>query len=67
VLVDAKEVLILSGRRLGASLAEMSDLLGINASTVSRRYDSAKRRIADDDRMSRLVAKLIKQYQRNRD
>jgi len=66
-IVNAKEALIVSGRRLGATLAEMSDLIGINASTVSRRHDTARRRIADDDRLSRLVAKLIKQYERNRD
>ena len=62
-LVDAKEVLILSGRRLGASLVEMSDLLGINASTVSRRYDAAKRRMADDVGMSEAVANVIRQYE----
>ena len=44
-LVDAKEVLILSGHRLGASLAEMSDLIGINGSTATRRHDAAKRRL----------------------
>lgn len=49
-LVDAKEVLKLTGQRVGASFAEMSDMPGINASTVGRRF--AKRRIADDDRMS---------------
>lgn len=62
-LVDAKEVLILSGHRLGASLAEMSDLLGINASTASRRYVAAKRRLADDERISEAVANVIRQYE----
>jgi DNA-binding transcriptional regulator YhcF (GntR family) len=31
----------LSGRRLGASTAELARLTGLNRSTVSRRYDSA--------------------------
>ena len=62
-LVEAKEVLILSGRRLGASLAEMSDLLNINPSTTGRRYDAAKRRIADDHRMSETVENVIRRYE----
>ena len=62
-LVDAKEVLILCGRRLGASLAEMSDLVGITPSTASRRYDSAKRRMADEHHMSESLANVIRQYE----
>lgn len=62
-LVDAKEVLILSGIRLGASLVEMSDLIGINPSTVSRRYDAAKRRMTSDDHMSEAVSNVIKEYE----
>lgn len=65
-IVDAKEALVLSGRRLGASLAEMSDLMGVNASTVSRRYDAAKSRLATDDHMSETVANLMKQYEEDR-
>jgi RHS repeat-associated protein len=61
-LVDAKKVLILSGGRLGASLAEMSDIFGINASTASHRYDSAKRRMADEHHISESVANVIRQY-----
>lgn len=44
-------------------LAEMSDLLGINASTASRRYVAAKRRLADDERISEAVANVIRQYE----
>ena len=63
-LVEAKEVLIMSGLRLGASLAEMSDLLGINASTAGRRYQAARRRLAADDKMSEAVSIVVRQYER---
>ena len=43
-----KRFLIVSARRVGTSLADISDVLGINASTVSRRYDAAKARINDE-------------------
>ncbi|MBL8122930.1 MAG: hypothetical protein JNJ39_02390 [Blastocatellia bacterium] len=40
----------------------MSDIIGINASTASRRYDRAKRRVADDHHMSEAAANVIRQY-----
>jgi chromosomal replication initiation ATPase DnaA len=61
-LVFAKEVLILSGRRLGASLAEISDLIGLNPSTVSRRCDAAKLRSSTDPRVPKAVGRVIKEY-----
>ena len=61
-LVEAKEVFIISGRRLGATLAQISDALGINASTVSRRHDAAKRRMVIDQRMSQATADVIRRY-----
>ena len=39
--IAAKELLIVAGRRLGASVKELSDLTGLNSSNVSRRYDAA--------------------------
>ncbi|MGE3466580.1 MAG: hypothetical protein AB7J13_06570 [Pyrinomonadaceae bacterium] len=56
-------MLILSGCRLGASLAAMSGLIGINASIVSRRYDTAKRRLPKDRHISEAVENVIKQYE----
>ena len=43
-------------------LAEMSDIIGINASTASRRYDRAKRRVADDHHMSEAAANVMRRY-----
>ncbi len=40
-VVEAKEALIVCGRRLGASVADLSRLTGLNSSTVSRRYAAA--------------------------
>jgi REP element-mobilizing transposase RayT len=60
--VEAKEVLVLCGRRLGASLAEISDSLEVNASTVSRRNDAAKSRARRDPVMSRTIASVLKRY-----
>ena len=61
-LVYVKEVLIMSARRLGASLAEISDLLSINASTVSRRRDAAKSRMAVDRKMAEQVENVVTKY-----
>ena len=61
-LVFAKEVLIVGARRLGTSLAEVSDVLGINASSISRRYDAARTRMKDDERMTAEVEKVVSEY-----
>ena len=52
----------MSARRLGASLAEISDLLSINASTVSRRRDAAKSRMAVDRKMAEQVENVVTKY-----
>jgi hypothetical protein len=64
-VVDGKEVLILCGRRLGAWFAELSDLIGVNASTGSRRYDAARLRNPIDAGVSAAVADVIKDYERS--
>ncbi len=61
-LIYAKEVLILSAKRLGASLAEISDTLGLNASTVTRRHDAAKHKLKDNDRMAAAVESIVNEY-----
>ncbi len=42
--VMAKEVLILTGRQTGASFPQLANLTGLDPSTVSRRYEAAKRK-----------------------
>src|SRR5690349_20077400 len=61
-VIHAKEVAVLCGRRLGASLAEISDVLEVNASTASRRYDAATSRVKNDPEMSQTIASVLKRY-----
>ncbi len=61
-LVDAKEILILSARRMGSSLAEVSNVLGLNPSTVTRRHDAAKQRSKEDAEMAENVERLVSEY-----
>jgi len=61
-LVYAKEVFIVTARRLGTSLAEVSNVLGINASTVSRRFDAARNRMNGDQQMSVDVENVVTEY-----
>jgi putative transposase len=48
VAVYAKEVLILAGVRAGALVKELSELTGVDPSTVSRRHDRARLRSKHD-------------------
>jgi len=48
-VVLVKELLIMLGRKLGASNAALARMTGLDASVVSRRYESAKAKIADSD------------------
>lgn len=63
-VVEAKEVLVLCARRLGVSLAEISDILEVNASTVSRRNDAATSRARNEPELSRTIASVLKRYER---
>ena len=62
-VIEAKEVLVLCGRRLGASLAEISDSLEVNPSTASRRNDAATSRVRNDPELSRTIASVLKRYE----
>ncbi len=48
-IIHAKETLILCGNRLGANMAELSRITGLNISTISRRLDSASRSYPDNE------------------
>jgi hypothetical protein len=48
-LVMVKELMIMVGREQGASNAGLARIMGIDGSVVSRRYESAKARLADSD------------------
>jgi putative transposase len=61
-IVEAKEALIVCGRRVGASVADMARLTGLNSSTVSRRYASAISKIDRDKTLQSRSDELIEAY-----
>jgi hypothetical protein len=58
----AKEVIILIGRELGASVTELSGITGLDTSNVSRRYDAAKRKLEKDTKLSYAKSVVAKKY-----
>lgn len=64
-MVQAKEVLILLGRLRGASVKRLSETVGLNSSTVSRRGDAARMKLRDNEAFRRLVARISKRLHRS--
>jgi hypothetical protein len=62
-VVAARETLILSGRRLGASATTLARLTGLDIACISRRHDAAIRRIKDDRTFSDAIIRVIENYQ----
>lgn len=60
--VAAKETLIVAGRTLGAGLHTLAKLTGLDPSTVSRRYDAARRRATNTDASQDLAQRVIMMY-----
>jgi len=56
--VTAKEMLVLIGREMGASLGMLSEVMEISSSSVSRRHEAAKIRLQQNDELSRLAARI---------
>lgn len=65
-LVQAKEALIVCGRKLGVSNVKLAQLIGVNSSTVSRRYDSAIMRSNTENELKDLVTRVNQQYNTTR-
>ncbi len=63
--VMAKEVLILTGRQTGASFPQLANLTGLDASTVSRRYEAAKRKARTDAKLAYAKDLVTKKYGEN--
>ena len=63
-IVFAKELLILTGRRAGATIKTLSELTGLDPSTVSRRHDKAKLRTSENPELQRLSDKMLRYYQK---
>jgi REP element-mobilizing transposase RayT len=61
-VIAAKEVLILSGRRLGASATMLSGLMGLDIANISRRHDAAIRKMTEDPSLSQTISQVIADY-----
>lgn len=69
-VVAAKETLILCGRRLGASVVDLSRLLALDTANVSRRHNSCLTRLKEDERLAdtaRLTTEAYEQYRESRE
>lgn len=60
--IMAKEMLILIGLRMGASMKLLSEIIGISPSALSRRHDAARRKLRDNTNTSKLASKIIEKY-----
>jgi hypothetical protein len=60
--VMAKEMFILIGSSEGASLKLLSEVTGMNSSTVSRRGDAARLKVAKNPALRRLLKRIRKRY-----
>jgi REP element-mobilizing transposase RayT len=62
--VQAKELLILIGRLQGVSLKRLSEITGLNSSTVSRRHDAARLKMQGNETVRKLVASICRELER---
>lgn len=60
--VMAKEVLILVAREAGATVTDLASIVNLDASTVSRRSDAAKLKLASDAKLNFAKEKVERAY-----
>lgn len=60
--VTAREVFIVTGRELGASLKILAERLGLNSGTASRRHDAGKARMRENPEIARVVAAINDEF-----
>ena len=60
--VMAKEVLILTGKEAGASLADLSSIIDLDTSTVSRRNDAARQKADTNSKLGFAKDRVAKEY-----
>jgi REP element-mobilizing transposase RayT len=65
--VRAKEMLILSGLRIGASRKVLAEIAGISGSTVSRRGDAIRRKVEQNATARELSLAVLKLYRSGND
>lgn len=62
----AKEMLILAGLQMGASMKALSEELSISRSALSRRHDAARLKVRRDVKISKLRSEIINHYSSGR-
>ena len=62
-ITQAKETLILCGHRLGANMAELARLTGLDISTVTRRFEAATTAHAGSEERRGLSERVMERYQ----
>jgi hypothetical protein len=60
--VMAKELLIMTGRQLGASVKLLSEVTGLSSGSVSRRYDAARSKVRKLQEMDTLMVRINREY-----
>ena len=60
--VRAKELFLVTGTEMGVSLKTLAGIIGLNSSTTSRRHDSARLKMIDDEDMSKLAAEIMRRF-----
>jgi REP element-mobilizing transposase RayT len=63
LVVAAREALVLSGRRLGATATDLARSTGLDLACISRRHDAAVRRSKEDQSFRELITRVIENYQ----
>jgi REP element-mobilizing transposase RayT len=61
-VVLAKEMLILTGCQLGASLRVLGEITALSSGSLSRRHDAAKSKMHGDAEINKLVMRILKEY-----
>jgi putative transposase len=62
--VAARELFIVAGCELGASLKVLAERMGLNSGTASRRHDAGKARRRENPEVARLVASITEEYKK---
>ena len=60
--VLAKEVMIMFGREVGASVTDLSDITDLDTSNVSRRFDAARERVETDAKLAYAKGLVEREY-----
>jgi len=62
--VTARELFIVAGYEVGASLRVLAERMRLNSGTASRRHDAGKKRMRENPEVARLVAAIIEEHKK---